>query len=396
MDRQLVRLWKRPSYDGARFTFYLLYTDEQGRRRQKSLGHTDARKAERQRAQLERELRMGTVEPGSMRLSEFLDDSLERTRGQVRETTLAEYRTAMKHFIQVTGDMDYQEVKHTHGERFIQACLDNGNSPATAVKKLSGLKRLFQLAVQRAQIEKNPLVYVHRPKVPRQKIRVYTDEECTRLLRSARQRSCPTGIRWDLLVALALCTGMRRGELLNTIWPDIDFERKTIDVSPKKNTKQTWEWHIKDTEIRTLPLTEELVVLLAQHQANQPEGYPYVFVPQKRYDYIQQLRQEDRWTASRGKCTVNNFKRQFDAILANANISRAQFHDLRRTCLTRWLVNGLTEFDVMNLAGHADFETTRRFYLSVRQDLLQRARTVTANTMGADFVANLLQTPFDT
>ncbi len=50
MAKQLVRLWKRPSYDGKRFTYYLLYTDEQGRRRQKSLGHADARKAERKRA----------------------------------------------------------------------------------------------------------------------------------------------------------------------------------------------------------------------------------------------------------------------------------------------------------------------------------------------------------
>ena len=41
MAKQLVRLWERPSYDGRRFRYYLLYTDEQGRRRQKSLGHAD-------------------------------------------------------------------------------------------------------------------------------------------------------------------------------------------------------------------------------------------------------------------------------------------------------------------------------------------------------------------
>jgi hypothetical protein len=73
--KKLATLWKRPSYDGKSFTYYLLYTDEQGKRRQKSLGHADARKAERQRAQLERELRMGILEPGSMRLSDFLEDS---------------------------------------------------------------------------------------------------------------------------------------------------------------------------------------------------------------------------------------------------------------------------------------------------------------------------------
>ncbi len=47
----------------------------------------------------------------------------------------------------------------------------------------------------------------------------------------------------------------------------------------------------------------------------------------------------------------------------------------------------------MNLAGHADFETTRRFYLAVREDLLQRARKASAEALGGNFVAHLLRTP---
>ena len=39
--KKLVTLWERPSYDGNGFTYYLLYTDETGKRRQKSLGHAD-------------------------------------------------------------------------------------------------------------------------------------------------------------------------------------------------------------------------------------------------------------------------------------------------------------------------------------------------------------------
>ena len=85
MAKQLVRLWERPSYDGRRFRYYLLYTDEQGKRRQKSLGHADRRKAERQRAQFERRLLMGAVGPGSMKLSDFVEDSLKRTGDQIRD-----------------------------------------------------------------------------------------------------------------------------------------------------------------------------------------------------------------------------------------------------------------------------------------------------------------------
>jgi len=52
----------------------------------------------------------------------------------------------------------------------------------------------------------------------------------------------------------------------------------------------------------------------------------------------------------------------------------------------------LSEYDVMTLAGHADFETTRQFYLAVREDLLERARAVSAEAMNGNFVAHLLRT----
>jgi integrase len=183
----------------------------------------------------------------------------------------------------------------------------------------------------------------------------------------------------------------RRGELLNTTWEDIDFDKQTIDVSPKKNTTHTWEWHIKDTDRRTLPLTQEVAFLLAHHREKSPRGYPYVFVPPTRYDHIQKVRHEGRWKFYQCSCPINNFTRQFKKILAHAGIEDGEFHDLRRTCLSRWFANGLAEYDIMNLAGHADFDTTRRFYLAVREDLLQRARKASALVMRKDFVANLLQ-----
>ena len=101
MKKKLVRLWKRPSRDGRRFSYTLIYRNEHGKKRFASLGHADGRKAERQRAQKERELRMGVVEPDSMRLSELLEDHIVRTRGQVRDSTLTETRTAMKHLMDV-------------------------------------------------------------------------------------------------------------------------------------------------------------------------------------------------------------------------------------------------------------------------------------------------------
>jgi integrase len=277
--KQLVKLWERPSYDGKKFTYYLLYTDEQGRRRQKFLGHADRRKAERQQAQFERKLTMGIVNAAQ------------------------------------------QLTERSNGQR--------------------------------------------RPK-------------------------------WDLLIIVALSTGLRRGELLNCTWVDIDFAEQTIKVSPKTNTAATWEWGIKDTDSRTLPLSDMLTQLLVDHQSRQPEGQPYVFVPPARYDYIQQeLRAKDKWTYSDSRTKViTNFTWYFNKILRKARVEEGQFHDLRRTAICNWFREGLKELDVMRLAGHADFKTTHRYYLRVRDDLVDRAREATARGLCQNLLQNCCSSDF--
>jgi integrase len=187
-------------------------------------------------------------------------------------------------------------------------------------------------------------------------------------------------VKWDLLITVALATAMRRAELLNYTWGDVDFDAQTIEVNPKQNTKETWEWLIKDADYRTLPLTEEIVQMLADHQAQQPERYPYVFVPTARYDYIKNvLRPKGEWTLTDSRLkVVNNFRRQFNKILRKAGVKKGAFHDFRRTAISMWLANGMSEHDVMVLAGHASFATTHKFYLAVADDIVYRARIATA------------------
>jgi integrase len=349
------------------------YVDENGNRRRISLGHADRRKAESQMKQTERELRMGVLAPVSMKLSDFLEDSLNRTGQQTRDSTQYEQRSAMKQFIKLIGDIDYQRVTLSHGELFRQSRLDKGNSPATVSKKVRALKRLFALAVERKQLQENPFRYLRPPKWRKAKIEVYKPDECERLLRIAHEDS--SALPWDVLIYTAIITGMRRGELLNLVWADVDFEARQIHVSPKANTAETWQWLIKDTDRRTLPLTDEAVFMLAEHQARQPDRYAYVFVPPQRYKVIQGLREQGKWTLSDARLKViNNFRRKYEKIQKRASVRVRRFHDLRNTAITNWFANGLSEYEVMKLAGHASFETTHQFYLAVADDLVDRAR----------------------
>ena len=55
-------------------------------------------------AQKERELRMGIVEPGKLRLSELLADYLEQTRTQIESSTADSAAYRMRDFITAIGN----------------------------------------------------------------------------------------------------------------------------------------------------------------------------------------------------------------------------------------------------------------------------------------------------
>ena len=188
----------------------------------------------------------------------------------------------MKDFIGTIGNIDFRSVTLANGEFYIQTCLDRGNTKGTVAKKLRHIKRVFKLAINRKQLDENPLQYIAIPKAAKKKINTYSDDQYQRILRAAQEYTLEwnpeKSVKWDLMIIVALATAMRRAELLNCTWADVDFDAQTIEVNPKKNTKDTWEWLIKDADRRTLPLTEEIVQMLVDHQAQQPEGYPYVFV----------------------------------------------------------------------------------------------------------------------
>jgi len=201
--KELVRLRMRPSRDRKSFRYMLDYVDHSGKRRQVSLGHADKRQAERQRQEEELELRVNIADPVSMKLTDFFRDSPERTKGQVRATSLKETARSMNDFIECVGDIDVQEVQYTHGEQFIQYCLNQDISAATVAKKVKHLKRVFQLAEDRGQLDRHPLRKLKAPKAPRRKIRVFTDDECDRLCAAARQyeeKGHP--VKWELLIRM--------------------------------------------------------------------------------------------------------------------------------------------------------------------------------------------------
>jgi integrase len=83
---------------------------------------------------------------------------------------------------------------------------------------------------------------------------------------------------------------------------------------------------------------------------------------------------------------IDNFARRFNRILTNAEVTDGTFHDLRKTAITNWFRQGLSEYDVMTLSGHANFNTTHQFCLAVADDLLKRARLVITHQVSKELL----------
>lgn len=110
-----------------------------------------------------------------------------------------------------------------------------------------------------------------------------------------------------------------------------------------------------------------------------------------RYECIQEYRRAGQWTIEKGRSSLSKFCHHFNKIRDLAGIRTGTFHDLRRTCLSNWIVQGLSLHEVKELAGHASIETTERFYLAVRKDVLDRARAASEASGKDQSVARLLR-----
>lgn len=80
-------------------------------------------------------------------------------------------------------------------------------------------------------------------------------------------------------------------------------------------------------------------------------------------------------------CPDESFNPEFRRILDSAGVKDATFHDLRRTCITEWLESGLKPHEVMALAGHSDVDTTMKYYVNTRSDLLDKARQASSEIL---------------
>lgn len=405
-----VALHKRAkTYPSGRRVQYwtLRWWGTDGKRYSESIGIVGAmtkHQAETARRAKEQAIGGGSIprdKPRTMTLSEFFQHDAESVRGTVKLNTLESMKHATAHASKAWGEgLLIANVNSQHIGQLKAHLLDEAEvAGSTLAKTLRTLKAMFNRAVREGLIHTNPFVGVRMPKTQSRAKRIFSPDE-TRAMRAV----APT-LWWETLIAVAETTGLRKSELLNLMYTDVDLQEKTLRVSAKKASTFTvkdrgtfpiLEWSAKSYEERTLPLPDPTVQLLARLQM-QSDGSPYVFL---RLERLAKVAVEIKIKGQLGPNyeIINNLKARFDLIQRKARKRLADerglsvedvswqpgtLHDLRRTYGTR-MARVVPMHVLKEFLGHAKITTTQEFYLAAETEDAERARKAMERLFGTD------------
>jgi integrase len=217
-------IYYRDTVRGRRYE--ITFVDERGVRRWQTLdGNLEAAQAaldERRRRKRGGE----PVAPEKVRLSEFADSWLAG-QTQLKPGTRKLYGVLLdKHVKPRLGRVWLHEIREDDVTGLISDMRGLGYSPHTIRAVLTPLGRALNTAVRRRLIPSNPMTRLERgerPSPTRRETRMLSTEEIGRLLDAASPLYRP-------LIATALFTGVRQGELLGLSWGDVDFDAGLVRV----------------------------------------------------------------------------------------------------------------------------------------------------------------------
>ena len=347
----------------------LNYKNAGGQRKTKwiSLGLPEKgnkRKAEaelaRLRAEFEPPKEVGDLS-SDMLFADYLLEWLEIAKGRLAVATYSSYAAMIKkpvgpYFRQ--RNLTLRELEARHLQMFYSEMLRKVK-PNTVIHYHAIIHSALKYAVKTDMLVQNVADKVDRPKKNSFQPVFLSAEEMQKMFEALR------GTKLELPVLVAAFYGFRRGEVLGLKWDAIDFERGTISVI---RTVTTITVDGKQTEIeqqsaktksslRTLPLIGSfreyfLQVKEAQELNKQVCGNCY----NHEYDgfvFVDELGERMR---------ANYLTSAFPKFLEDHGLRRIRFHDLRHSCASLLLANGVPLKQIQEWLGHSDFSTTANIY----------------------------------
>ena len=320
------RIYKR-TYRSGRSSWTVDYRDENGRRIQKALPYAQTRNealyALQKKVTEVFDRRYGIQqkreEIGFTAFSEVYLQDYAMIAKKSWETDAGRLRIMDEFF----KGIELREITPLMIQKFRAWRLKAGNSKSTANRYLALLKRMFFIAIGEGYAEENPVKKVKFfSEKDTLKERILTEDEEARLM-----QTCSDALRPILVTALN--TGMRRGEILNLTWSQVDFKTRRIRVEKTKSGG-----------VRHIPINDVLLCELHQLEGNEP-GFLF-FNPETMKPYV-------------------DLKKGFKAACRRASIKGMRFHDLRHTFATRLVERGVDLITVKELLGHSSVRITERY-----------------------------------
>src|SRR5215213_2080988 len=356
---------------------YSVYTAE-GRKRKTLYGKTRAEVSEKLiKAMADRD--GGIVyDAGKLTVGEYLDRWLrDSVKGTVKETTYANYSYITRvHISPALGHVKLKSLTPAHVRGFYGEKARTNLSAATVKKMHVVLRKALSQAVSDGLIPRNAADSVKPPRVsaPGEEIKPLSSEECATFLEASR------GERLEALYVLATHCGLREGELLALRWEDACLE----DAKPAVLVRRTLTrgengrgWVVgastKSGQGRRVRLTRQAASALKDHRKRQLE---------------ERLRLAGLWqdqglvfpNETGSLFNPSNLRnRSFKRIKTRANVREdLHFHDLRHTCATLLLSEGVNVKVVSELLGHASIAITLNTHAHVLPDMQDSADAMEA------------------
>ena len=235
---------------------------------------------------------------------------------------------------------------------FYQVILDEGFTTNTVIHYHAVLRKALQSAVKKELIPRNPADSVDKPKKNHYQAAHYTEEEMLALFKVIE------GDPLELAIKIAAYYGLRRSEVLGLKWEAVNFKDKTIEAKVDGKFVPVGEDVLKTkSSIRTLPLLPVIEELLLQEKEKQ-EFMQKIFKKEYCTDYLDYICVDQT-----GKLFRPNFVTEhFAYLIKKYGLKKIRFHDLRHTCASLLLANGVPMKQIQIWLGHSTFSTTADIY----------------------------------
>lgn len=338
-----------------KFRAYIDVPAEDGRKRKTKVGE-DREELKRWLVKMNYKLNEEVYfEPSEMELSGYLDTWLERKREGVRESTADKYRWAVDKIKEHLGEIPMDKITPFHIQETYRKLHDDLKQNSIVI-----VANVIEMAMKKATKEKllkeNPCEHTEKPTRERKEMNYLNKEEVQRFLAEVEGE-------WphECLYTLAIATGMRRSELMGLRWSDIDLDEGKIKVVRQLRMGEGWTFEFgelkTDSSIREIAINEDTIKVLKKHRQEQLQRK----LRAKEWEYDNLVLTDKDGIHLKPSFWKKHIRRTLD----RADCKRVTLHELRHTCATILLSEGVQPKIVQEILGHASISTTLDTYAHV-------------------------------